>query len=108
MSVLIQDGEDDYSKQILNRIVKTRRCGLCNGILAYPFLYWDGFTDAFKEDDDLVVCGDCCKRLSSPGFQADLVHLKAILDMRKLRGDKVLLKAFRVAPPKKKAKTASL
>jgi hypothetical protein len=57
----------------------TNTCFRCGGPCHYPFLHWDGK----KPERSLFICSRCCHEIKS-GLMADLVHLAAIVDLRRL------------------------
>jgi hypothetical protein len=59
-------------------------CSLCEKQLSYPHLVW---TDNAK----IFFCAECCHRIKR-GLTADLVHIAAIVDLRKCYGGLVLVR----------------
>lgn len=52
------------------------RCAMCNGRLNPPFIVW-------RSEALLYICGDCGETCAQ-GLMADLIHLKAIKDLKRL------------------------
>jgi hypothetical protein len=51
-------------------------CTMCNSRLFPPFIVWRG-------EASLYICGDCGQSYAQ-GLMADLIHLKAIKDLKRL------------------------
>jgi hypothetical protein len=51
-----------------------RVCTVCQGSLHYPFLHWN---------DSLCICAECCREINQ-GPMADIIHLCAIDDIRRV------------------------
>lgn len=51
-------------------------CAMCNSRLHPPFIVWRG-------EALLYICGDCGEH-HAQGLMADLIHLKAIKDLKRL------------------------
>ena len=52
------------------------RCVMCSGRLHPPFIVW-------RSESLVYICGDCGQDCAT-GLMADLIHLKAIKDIKRL------------------------
>jgi hypothetical protein len=69
MSAVISKYDDHFGGM-------NKQCLVCRSkIYRYPFLHWD----------EILICGECCRSIKR-GFIADLIHVTAIIDLKKIAG----------------------
>jgi hypothetical protein len=62
-----------------------KECQVCHGQVPYPFLAWES----------VRICGRCCHSIRK-GFTADLIHVAAAFELKKLGyPDEVLIRTTR-------------
>jgi hypothetical protein len=52
-------------------------CSVCGNGVQPPFMAWEAETD-------ILICGPCASRVKD-GFAADLIHLAAIMELKKVQ-----------------------